>query len=359
MMVSPTTLARTGDALRALTSPLGYASLHEWFAAAGGPIKEIFGADRISLLSSAAEAPVVYSDLDSAARTAYAEAYGEQDRFREHMVRSGQEVGHAWMATPRSELIQTEFYNEFLAPHRLGSALAIMSRGRGESWHAVSIAFERLVDESVLERDLELLRLLAPALRAGLGTWETFGEFRAELSGALDGVRAGCSIRDLEGRELHANESLRRIIDADPERESLLSAVRALGLSLAQTVGGGADPAFAAPPVQEVRTARARYRLHGSLLREGVLAPGPLVLVTVEDRTRAPLSDQELRERYGLTRREIVVARLVAEGLSNPQIAKRLWISPYTARNHVERLLQKLEAGSRTRVAALLGGAPE
>lgn len=359
MMVSPTTLARTGDALRALASPLGHASLHEWFAAAGGPIKEIFGADRISLLSSAAEAPVVYSDLDSAARTAYAEAYGEQDRFREHMVRSGQEVGHAWMATPRDELVRTEFYNDFLAPHRLGSALAIMSRGRGEGWHAVSIAFERLVDEAVLERDLELLRLLVPALRTGLDTWESFGRFQSELSGALDGVRAGCTIRDLKGRDLHTNASLRRMLEAEPEREAVLSALQALSRSVARTIVGGADDAAGAPLLQDVRTARARYRLRGSIAREGMLGPGPLVMVTVEDRTRAPLSDHELRERYGLTRREIVVARLVAEGLSNPQIARRLWISPYTARNHVERLLEKLEAGSRTRVAALLGGGPE
>jgi DNA-binding NarL/FixJ family response regulator len=51
------------------------------------------------------------------------------------------------------------------------------------------------------------------------------------------------------------------------------------------------------------------------------------------------------------------VARLVAQGLSNQEIADRLKVSFFTARNHVERLLVKLSVGNRSRVAAVLGGA--
>ena len=42
----------------------------------------------------------------------------------------------------------------------------------------------------------------------------------------------------------------------------------------------------------------------------------------------------------GLTRRELGVLRLVADGLSTPQIATRLGIGPSTARNHVTRILR-------------------
>ncbi|HET7380474.1 MAG TPA: LuxR C-terminal-related transcriptional regulator [Gaiellales bacterium] len=49
-----------------------------------------------------------------------------------------------------------------------------------------------------------------------------------------------------------------------------------------------------------------------------------------------------------LTRRELEVLRLVADGLSNPEIARRLVISPHTAHRHVSNVLQKLGANSRT-----------
>jgi DNA-binding CsgD family transcriptional regulator len=66
--------------------------------------------------------------------------------------------------------------------------------------------------------------------------------------------------------------------------------------------------------------------------------------VTVQRHVPAPAHDAEARERFGLTAREIEVARLVAEGLTNQELADRLGVSFFTARNHVERLLPKLGA---------------
>ena len=53
-----------------------------------------------------------------------------------------------------------------------------------------------------------------------------------------------------------------------------------------------------------------------------------------------------------LTKREREVADLVAEGLSNPQIAARLVISVRTAQGHVENILRKLGFSSRSMIAA-------
>jgi DNA-binding CsgD family transcriptional regulator len=53
-----------------------------------------------------------------------------------------------------------------------------------------------------------------------------------------------------------------------------------------------------------------------------------------------------------LTRRELEVAALVSEGLSNKRIAARLGISQRTAESHVENILAKLGFGSRAQVAA-------
>jgi class 3 adenylate cyclase/DNA-binding CsgD family transcriptional regulator len=54
----------------------------------------------------------------------------------------------------------------------------------------------------------------------------------------------------------------------------------------------------------------------------------------------------------GLTRRELEIARLVAEGLSNREIASRSFISVRTAEYHVEQIRNKLGFNSRSQIAA-------
>jgi DNA-binding CsgD family transcriptional regulator len=56
----------------------------------------------------------------------------------------------------------------------------------------------------------------------------------------------------------------------------------------------------------------------------------------------------------GLTRRELEVLALVADGLTNDEIARRLFISVPTAKVHVRHILEKLGVHTRTQ-AALLG----
>jgi len=70
----------------------------------------------------------------------------------------------------------------------------------------------------------------------------------------------------------------------------------------------------------------------------------------------AALSDDDLRERFGLTARQIAVARLLGEGYSNAEIAQQLSVSYFTARNHTEQVLGKLGVGTRAAVGAVLFG---
>lgn len=60
--------------------------------------------------------------------------------------------------------------------------------------------------------------------------------------------------------------------------------------------------------------------------------------------TRAPIPG-------GLTPREVEVLRLVAEGLANKQIARRLRVSEKTAKTHVSNILAKLGVSARTQAA--------
>jgi DNA-binding response OmpR family regulator len=68
------------------------------------------------------------------------------------------------------------------------------------------------------------------------------------------------------------------------------------------------------------------------------------------------LSDAELQRRFGLTERQVRVARLLAERCSNSELAERLGVSEHTARNHTYQVMAKLGTAKRTQVGAILSG---
>ena len=58
-----------------------------------------------------------------------------------------------------------------------------------------------------------------------------------------------------------------------------------------------------------------------------------------------------------LARREVEVARLIADGMSNKQIAARLFISDATVASHVRHIMDKLGFNSRSQIAVWVGSA--
>jgi DNA-binding CsgD family transcriptional regulator len=59
---------------------------------------------------------------------------------------------------------------------------------------------------------------------------------------------------------------------------------------------------------------------------------------------------------YPLTAREFEVARLIARGMTNAEIAEQLFVSPKTVSAHVEHILAKLGVARRAEVAAWVPG---
>lgn len=66
------------------------------------------------------------------------------------------------------------------------------------------------------------------------------------------------------------------------------------------------------------------------------------------------LTDDELRARFGLTDRQVAVARLMAEGCTNAEMAARLQLSFFTVRNHAEQVMAKLAVSNRSAVGPML-----
>jgi DNA-binding NarL/FixJ family response regulator len=83
----------------------------------------------------------------------------------------------------------------------------------------------------------------------------------------------------------------------------------------------------------------------------GLLDPAVTVRV-IEEFARTPAAAQQPPELSHLTERELEVLNQVARGLSNAEIAARLYVSEATVKTHVARMLTKLRL--RDRVQAVV-----
>lgn len=100
------------------------------------------------------------------------------------------------------------------------------------------------------------------------------------------------------------------------------------------------------------------YRRDGSLPMTGVMAGRLLAYYREQVQALAGEPDPQSRQlspelRRLLTPRELEVLALLADGLSDREIAKRLTLAPRTASVHVHNVLRKLDVQNRTEAASL------
>ncbi|MDR1421447.1 MAG: response regulator transcription factor [Coriobacteriales bacterium] len=97
-------------------------------------------------------------------------------------------------------------------------------------------------------------------------------------------------------------------------------------------------------------------RLHSAItsVAAGGTVFSPDVLDFIRTQVRVPAGELFSE----LTERERMVVKLIAEGLSNEQIAERLYLAHGTVRNHISTILEKTGLEHRTQIAVryLVGG---
>ena len=85
---------------------------------------------------------------------------------------------------------------------------------------------------------------------------------------------------------------------------------------------------------------------------DALLSPG--VTRRLLERAAGGLRDApDPRVLAGLTERETEVLRLVAQGLTNDEMARHLFLSPLTVKTHVSRIMQKLHARDRAQLVVI------
>ncbi len=86
--------------------------------------------------------------------------------------------------------------------------------------------------------------------------------------------------------------------------------------------------------------------------------PQKIVVQEVQVQVQVPASqtfipDEKRREHLGITRREFEILELIAQGMSNREIAEKLYVSENTVKTHSSRVFDKLGAKRRTQAVQL------
>lgn len=149
-----------------------------------------------------------------------------------------------------------------------------------------------------------------------------------EESGLADAPPDQSGLLMLAGARLRLRVAQRRFADAVVESDRLDLACEALGVGISGMSDRGSNRALALATAEQAR--------------EELVAAGGRP-------RRAALSGAA-----SLTARERRVARLAADGLSNPEIAQELFITRRIVEKHVGEVLRKLDLGSRREIAAAL-----
>jgi len=252
----------------------------------------------------------------------------------------------------------SEIYTDFLAPRKFYHAVSVMLGTEREMpaqfWMVRTTPRRGFTDEDV--RILEFLRPhFASALhRAKL--LEDVTRVKAAFETGLDHFGRPIFLFDGSPRLIYMNQAAREVcecsgVNADEALASICGAVSELMGKGDHAPGGFENPTTAVKCDLGNRT----YMLEAS----SVLLPNSFqywVVMATDMTDFLGIAVRRAVLHRGLSSREGEICIMLVGGLSNREIAEKLFLSEFTVKDHVKNIFEKLKISSRSEVAPRLLG---
>jgi DNA-binding CsgD family transcriptional regulator len=232
-------------------------------------------------------------------------------------------------------------YRDVLAPAGIPFELRAAFVNRGRCWGAVHIARRGHPGDFTAD-DAAALASITAAIADGIRTSIRFDAARQTGDGSAPGLVVLGPSNDVELITPPAQELLAAM------RSPALATVPSPVLALAGFTRSRSHLPDRPPDTVAVPSPSGWITLHASLPEGG--ADGRVAIVL--ERTASPQTTAIRLEAHGVTAREREIATLLAHGLTNPEIAARLVLSPYTVQDHIKNLFEKTGVSSRQELVA-------
>ncbi len=245
--------------------------------------------------------------------------------------------------TTRNRPQRSARYRELLAPSGIPFELRAAFVSRGRVWGAVHLA-RREETGDFTAQDAEALARVSSTIADGIRASLRFDAAREARDGSAPGLVVLGPADEIE----MITPPARALFTTMANQPSAIDEPPSSVLALAAFARGQAAAAARATDAVAVPTGEGWVTLHASLPAGG--ADGRVAIVL--ERAASPQSTAVRLEADGVTPREREIAVLLAQGLTNPEIAEALVLSPYTVQDHIKSLFEKTGVSSRQELVA-------
>jgi DNA-binding NarL/FixJ family response regulator len=163
----------------------------------------------------------------------------------------------------------------------------------------------------------------------------------SEVLASLDRVRPDLLVAEVEtpGDEIDGIECLAQARGQVPTLRGIVISSHADPTYIDAALEAGASAYVLKTAHPEDFASAIRQAFTSSIFLAGALRPEP-----------SPVG-APARKPADLTTRELEILRLVAEGLSNSEMARRLWVTEQTVKFHLSNIYRKLDVSNRTQAS--------
>ena len=285
--------------------------------------------------------------------------YHRQDPFIKGLQLSGASVLTTEQLISFKDLTRCEYYNDFLRPQKIHHQMSIYLKSDQRLFGILSL-FRPQNAKPFSSVDMAKADLMAPYLSGALEK-SMISQKMVERRSFIDSIVAGLPykgimVMDTSLEPIYQDKNAIRILSdlnraEKPGDASFEPLPRDLYLPCKDLLTSvGQDQAFEPRQVQfDLVSPGGKQKVSIQLRLITNRDQNPLLLLCFDP--EEPLSCLvERSKKYGLTRREMEVASLLSEGLTNKEIGKRLFISEYTVENHLRSIYRKVGVTNRTAV---------
>lgn len=252
---------------------------------------------------------------------------------------------------------QSRVYREFLAPNGYRYAVCI-GMGHGSSPTGVMCLLRGNSAQPYSENELRLLRLLQPHIENAVNKallFKSVVDVRDALQAGIEQFDRPIFVFDKDLELVRMNISARQLCEQSSSFEAALSVIREAVVRLVDLKSSGKSVFDYPTGVKCVLDGKV-YMIEGSKVCLSDASSLRWTIVAIDMTTHLTDAMRLSMAANELSQREAEICMMLVSGMSNREIAEKLFIAEFTVKDHVKSIFDKLGVSSRSEIAPKLLG---